>query len=83
MHGIPVPQIEQLAGVIAHEVGKHPVVHRYNDLLEHSPELGDFFHSVVISERGLVPHTRVEIPAGGALPLDGRRIEDGIRHKWR
>jgi hypothetical protein len=43
----------------------------------------DFFHNVVISERGLVPNTRVEIPAGGALPPDGRWIEDGIRHKLR
>lgn len=81
--GIPAPRIEQLAGVIAGEVGNHPVVLRYNDLFERSPELGDFFHSVVISERGLVPNTRVEIPAGGALPPDGRWVEDGIRHKLR
>jgi len=81
MHGMPLRQIEQLAGLIAREVGECDVTLRYNDIYERSLELAELVHNIVISRRGLVLNTQVDIPAGGAVPLDGRWIEEGIRHK--
>src|ERR1700739_3546881 len=72
MHGMSLPQIEHLARVIAGEVGERDVVLRYNDIYERSPELAELVHNIVISQPGLVLNTQVEIPAGAAIPLDGR-----------
>jgi hypothetical protein len=81
MHGMPLRQIEQLAGLIAGEVGEHDPTFRYNDIYERSPELAELVHNIVISRPGLVLNTQVDIPIGGAVPLNGRWIEEDIRHK--
>jgi hypothetical protein len=81
MHGMPLPRIEQLARLIAGEVGERDATLRYNDIYERSAELAELVHNIVISRPGLVPNTQVDIPLGGALPPDGRWIEEGIRHK--
>jgi hypothetical protein len=83
MHGIPLPRLEQLARLIAAEVGERDAILRYNDIYDRSPELAELVHNIVISPPGLVHNTQVDIPQGGALPPDGRWIEEGIRHKLR
>lgn len=80
-HGMTRPQVEQLADVIVQKWGERDVTLRYDDIYEQSPELADLVHTIVIARPGLFCGMQIDIPAGGAIPPDGRWIEEGIRHK--
>ena len=81
MHGMTRPQVEQLADVIVRKWGERDVTLRYDDIYEQSPELAELVHTIVIARPGLFCGMQIDIPAGGAIPPDGRWIEEGIRHK--
>jgi hypothetical protein len=81
MHGMTRPQIEQLADFIVRMRGEQDVTLGYDEIYEHSPELADLVHRILIARPGLFRGMQVDIPAGSAVPLDGRWIEEGIQHK--
>jgi hypothetical protein len=81
MHGMTRPQVVQLAELVAQNWGQQDVTLRYNDIYERSPELAELVHTIFISRPGVFRGMQIDIPAGGAVPLDGRWIEEGIRHK--
>ncbi len=81
MYGMTRPQTEQLADLIVQKRGDRDVTLRYDEIYESFPDLVELVHTIVIGRPGLVCGIEVDIPAGGAVPLDGRWIEEGIRHK--
>ncbi len=83
MHGMTRPQIEQLADLIVQKRGEQDVTLRYDEIYEGFPDLADLVHTIVIARPGLFRGLQIDVPAGGAVPPDGRWIVEGIRHKLR
>jgi len=81
MHGMARPQVEQLADLIVQKRGDQDVTLQYHDTYEHFPELAELVHTIFISRPDVFCGMQIDIPAGGAIPPDGRWIEEGIRHK--
>ena len=81
MRGMTRPRIEQLADLVVQKRGDQDVTLRYDEIYEALPELAELVHAIVISRPGLFRGIQVDIPAGGAVPPDGRWIREGIQHK--
>jgi hypothetical protein len=82
LHGMTHGLLEALAELIVRR-GHHANAEiPYETIYEHSPELADYVHTVNISHHPEIYHdVQVEIPAGSAVPIDGRWIEDAVRKK--
>lgn len=82
MRGIKHSLVEELAEIILVEAAKGDAVTlRYEDILDLSPELAELIHDILISHHDEIPGLEIDIPAGSALPPDGRWIEEGILKK--
>lgn len=82
MAGVKRDLLEQLAELIVQRGKRVNVDLEYEEIYQHSPELADYIHRVIISHHPeIYQEVEVEIPAGSAVPVDGRWIEEGIRKK--
>jgi hypothetical protein len=82
MHGVRPTLIKQLADLIARVAESSKAELRYKEIYACSPKLAEMFHEVRISHHpDIIQDVSVDIPAGGAFPLDGRWIEEGIQKK--
>lgn len=82
MHGVKPALLEQLADLIANERREQNVTLRYDNIYERAPELAEMFHNIFISHHpDVIEEVSIDIPAGSAVPADGRWIEEGIRKK--
>lgn len=81
MHGIKHEALELLTEIILKEAAAGNRTLRYEDILEQSPELSELVHNIIISHHEEIQNVEVVIPAGGALPPDGRWIKEGILKK--
>lgn len=83
MHGMTRSQIEQLADLTLQKRGERDVTIRYEEIYERVPELAELVHTVIIARHDLFRGIQIDIPAGGAVPPDGRWIAEGIEHKLK
>jgi hypothetical protein len=82
MHGASRLMVGRLADFIEREGRDRDAFYGYNEIYGHDHELGEMFHNINISHHpDLIDGVEIEIPRGGAVPLDGRWIEEGIRKK--
>jgi hypothetical protein len=82
MGGAPKHLVEKLAEIIEREGSKVDVHLKYEDLEKYDPEVADMVHFVNVSHHPeIIEGVEIDIPAGGAVPIDGQWIEEGIRKK--
>jgi hypothetical protein len=81
MHGIKHEDLEILTEIVLKEAATGNRTLRYDEILERSPELSELVHDIIISHHEELQSADVDIPAGGALPPDGRWINEGILKK--
>jgi hypothetical protein len=81
MEGIKQLLMEQLAEIIFKEAAYENRTLGYYDIYERSAELAEFVHDILISHHEIIPNVELDIPAGSALPPDGRWIEEGVLKK--
>lgn len=82
MHGIKSPIMDALGDLVIRVAAtrKNQTLD-YAELYEHSSEIADQVHTVLISHHECVPGVEIDMPAGSALPPDGRWITEGILKK--
>jgi hypothetical protein len=82
MHGIKAATMDALGELILHaaSAGRNQALD-YGDIYERSPEIAEQVHTVLISYHECVPSVEIDVPAGSALPPDGRWISEGILKK--
>src|ERR1700693_2439902 len=82
MHGIKPATMDALGELILHaaSAGKNRTLD-YGEIYERSPEIAEHVHTVLISYHDCVPTVEIDMPAGSALPPDGRWISEGILKK--
>jgi hypothetical protein len=83
MHGIKHGMLETLIEIILREAVTGDRTLTYEDILERSPELSELVHDIIISHHEEMPCVEIDIPAGSALPPDGRWIKEGILKKMQ
>jgi hypothetical protein len=81
MHGIKHDLVEALTELILTEASAGNRTLNYEDIFERSAELSDYVHQIYISHHEIIPDVEIDIPAGSALPPDGRWIKEGILKK--
>jgi hypothetical protein len=81
MRGIKHTELEGLIEIILKEAANGNRTLRYEDILELSPKLSELVHDIIISHHEELHSPDVDIPAGSALPPDGRWIREGILKK--
>lgn len=81
MHGIKHAALELLTEIILKEAATGNKTLRYEDILDRSPDLSELVHDIIISHHEEIRKPDIDIPAGGALPPDGRWIREGILKK--
>ena len=82
MHGMKRGAVEQLAHIIVSEGADKNVTLRYDSIYERSPELAKLVHDIFVSRHpDVIEEVSVDIPAGGAFPVDGQWIQQGIQKK--
>jgi hypothetical protein len=81
MHGIKHAELELLTEVVLENAANGKRTLRYEDILERSPRLPEFVHYIIISHHEILQNPDIDIPAGSALPADGRWIKEGILKK--
>jgi hypothetical protein len=81
MYGIKHAELELLTEIVLKEAANGNRTLKYEDILERSPELSELVHDIIISHHEEIQKPDVDIPAGGALPPDGRWIKEGILKK--
>jgi hypothetical protein len=82
MYGVPRHIVERLADLIEHEGRNCDVSLNYYEIYDRDHELGEMFHIINISHHpDVIRDVEIDIPRGGAVPRDGRWIEEGIRKK--
>jgi len=82
MHGINSATMGALAELLleATSTGKNQTLD-YGEIYQRSPEIAEQVHTVLISHHECVPSVEIDMPAGSALPPDGRWISEGILKK--
>lgn len=80
-HGIKHSELELLIDLVLEEAAKGDRTLRYEDILERSPRLAELARDIIISHHEELQNPDVVIPAGSALPPDGRWIREGILKK--
>jgi|SRR5271156_3866705 len=82
MGGMPKHLVEKLAEIIERAGSKVDVHLKYEDLEQYDHEVSDMVHFVNVSHHPeIIEDIEIDIPAGGAVPIDGQWIEEGIRKK--
>lgn len=81
MHGIKHSALEALTDIVLREAATGNRTLRYEDILEQSPDVSELVHDIIISHHEVIENVEIDIPAGGALPPDGRWINEGILKK--
>jgi hypothetical protein len=82
MHGIKQATMDGLGELVLQlaSTGRNQTL-GYGDIYERSPEIAEQVHTVLISHHECVPGVEIDMPAGSALPPDGRWISEGILKK--
>jgi hypothetical protein len=81
MRGIKHTELELLTEIVLTEAANGNRTLKYEDIFERSPKLSELVHDIIISHHEELQNADVNIPAGGALPPDGRWIKEGILKK--
>jgi hypothetical protein len=82
MHSMKRSTLEILSDVVLEAVAtRRNQTLQYDEIYKRSSELAEFVHSVLISYHEVIPGVEIDIPAGSALPPDGRWIQEGILKK--
>jgi len=81
LHGMSHTALEALTDIILKETTGGNRTLRHEDILERSPEIAELVHDILICHEEIIPNVEIDIPAGGALPPDGRWIMEGILKK--
>lgn len=82
LHGMKPGVVDQLADIIVSEGASKDVNIRYDAIYERLPELAELVHDIFVSHHpDVIEEVSVDIPAGGAFPMDGRWIQEGIQKK--
>jgi hypothetical protein len=82
MHGIKPATVDALGELVleAARAGNNRTLD-YGEICERFPEIAEQVHTVLISHHECVPGVEIDMPAGSALPPDGRWISEGILKK--
>jgi hypothetical protein len=82
MRGVPRHLVDRLADLIEREGRDRNVSFGYVEIYNRDHELAEMFHNINISHHpDVIKEVEIDIPKGGAVPRDGRWIEEGIRKK--
>lgn len=81
IHGIKNSMIDVLADFILREARTGDRELKYEEICGQSEELSALVHNIFISHHEEIPGIEIDIPAGSALPPDGRWIAEGIFKK--
>ena len=81
MHGIKHSALEILTEMILSEAASGDRTLRYEDILERSPEIAELVHDIIIFHYAGIQSIDIDIPAGSAIPPDGRWMKEGILKK--
>ncbi len=81
MRGIKHKDLEILTEIVLKEAANGKRTIEYGEIYERSPELSELVHTIIVSHYEELQSPDVDIPAGGALPPDGRWIKEGIQLK--
>jgi hypothetical protein len=81
MRGIKHRDLEILTDIVLREAASGGRTIDYGEIYEQSSELSELVHTIIVSHHEELQSPDVDIPAGGALPPDGRWIKEGIKLK--
>jgi hypothetical protein len=82
MRGLRPALLEELADLVVREGHDENFTLLYNDIYDRSPQLAEMVHGIFVSHHPeAIKGVSVDIPAGCAVPQDGRWIEEAITKK--